>query len=107
MSAIIYIFAIQQKGFVSTLLSNKMLVLSGEISYAFYMFHLPVIRYCDSVFVKIRAMTGYEIHEMLRFSAVFIAIFAMSLLSFYYYESPLNRKIKDIFKKYKLNLSLR
>jgi len=106
MSAIIYLFAIQQKGFVTILLSKKVLVLLGEISYAFYMFHIPVIRYSDAIIKKI-SETGWQIHELTRFIIVFTAIFTISFLSFHYFETPINRKIKGLFKKYKLKHSLR
>jgi len=106
-SLIIYLFAIQQKGLVSILLSKKVFVLSGEISYAFYLFHKPVINYCNIVMVKLKTIEWWNNQIFLRFILIFIALYIVSLLSFYYFETPTNRKIKSIYKNYKQNLSIR
>jgi len=103
MSAIIYLFAIQQKGLVSMLLSKKMLVLAGDVSYAFYLFHIPVMRYSQVVFDKISVMLDCQIPELLKLIVVFAATLTVSVLSYYFYEIPLNSKIKGLFVQYKTN----
>jgi len=101
MSAIIYLFAIQQKGLVSKLLSNKILVLAGDVSYAFYLFHIPVIRYCEIFFIKMNVMLDCQIPEWFKLILVVFTTSILSVLSYYFYEIPLNRKIKEWYVQYK------
>ena len=88
-SLIIYIFAFQ-KGLISKLLSNKLLLFLGEISFSFYMLHYLVIR--------------YSLHlQIINSSPIILAVFSFtvsilaSVLVYTYYEVPLRNKIKKSY----------
>ena len=89
MCLIIYTFA-QNKGYLSKLLSNNILVFLGEISFGFYMIHYLVITYGnmlkDSYFVNFNEINLSIIY--------FIVTIVLSCLSFLYYEKPMNTSIK-------------
>ncbi len=94
MCFIIYTFA-YQKGIISKILSNKWLVLLGEISFAFYMFHYVVILYT----VWIKEIYFKNISDFIVVIFIFTLTLIISYLSFMYYEKPLNKWIKNKLDK--------
>lgn len=69
-----------QKGFLSKILSAPPLVLLGEISFALYLCHFPLIKYSYSYFPEQRSLISF---------VLFLAIlFSISYLSFRLLESP-------------------
>ncbi|MBI9098404.1 MAG: acyltransferase [Spirochaetaceae bacterium] len=90
---IIVIFS-KQKGKISELLSKRVFLLLGEISYGFYLFHLLIIKY--SVMIN----NKYNIIKNEFVLAVIILILSIfvSYLSFHLIEKRFNRKIRRLFE---------
>ncbi|MGL5547178.1 MAG: acyltransferase family protein, partial [Tannerellaceae bacterium] len=85
-SLTIYVFAIN-KGLLSRLLSNKYLVIGGEISYGIYLLHLFVMQlYTES---------NWNYSPWIAIPAILLLTIGLSLLSFYYFEKPVNRYIRN------------
>lgn len=80
---------------VSRILTNKYLVIGGDISYSFYLIHLWVI------FGYVQLVQVYDWHVSLYISipVIFVITIGMSLLSYYYFEKPANRFVKRILNK--------
>ena len=89
MIVIIFVFS-YQSGLVSTLLSNKVMVLLGEISYSFYLLHYLVIRYATALARKFQ----FAINDYI----FILIILAIVLLGSYFthklIEQPANKMIK-------------
>lgn len=81
-----------QKGFFCRLLSNKYLVIGGEISYSFYLIHSLMI----FAYLQWGAVSGRPLSFYLAVPLVLFATIGMSLLSWYYFEKPANRWVKRI-----------
>lgn len=91
---LLYIFA-HQRGIISTILSNKYLVIGGEISFSFYLIHLFIIE----GYVKIAKSWLPDIPYQLAIPVIFIIITGVSLLSYYYFEKPANQFVKNLLNK--------
>lgn len=81
---LIYIFAFQS-GVVSKLMSNKILVYLGEISFSFYMIHQLVLKYLIALHIPYLSILG------------FIISLGLSALMFKFYEEPIRKKIRNFF----------
>ncbi len=88
---IILVFSFQ-KGLLSNFLSKKWFIILGEISYAFYLFHQLVLRYSIKYFKGL-------LNDLSLIVFVLIITLIVSLLSYNYYEKPLNRYIRSKFSK--------
>lgn len=92
MSLIILVFAFQ-KGKISNFLSNKSLLILGEISFAFYMVHQLVI--------QLLGLLNYKFHFFengyLLILTAFVSSLVLSYLVHFYFERPLNYYLR---KKY-------
>lgn len=90
---LIYTFS-YSRGYISDILSNKILVYLGEISFGFYMIHMLVLRYYQYIPKKIPALSSIMPSNT---PGVFI-IFSISLVSciviYKWYELPMNKIIK-------------
>lgn len=91
-SLIILIFALQ-KGGLSRLLSNRFLIIGGEISYSFYLIHLFIIL----TYTKMAALYQWPTQWIISVPIIFGITVGLSLLSYYYFEKPANRWVKRIF----------
>lgn len=94
MCIIILSFA-HQSGIISKLLSHKILVLLGEISFGFYMFHFVIIQYA----LEIKSRLLLQINDIFLSLIIFIVTLVFSYFSFKFYEKPLNKFIKVYFSK--------
>lgn len=101
MAAIIFIFA-WGRGIFSRLLSHKILVFLGEASFAIYMFHQLIMSYTvkffagwDSLIIQFTSLS--EFIEMGVF--IFFLTIIISSLSFIYFEKPLNKYLRYLFKQ--------
>jgi peptidoglycan/LPS O-acetylase OafA/YrhL len=65
--------------------------MAGEISFGFYMLHQMMIGMAPAIFKRI---IPYQISEAGRFLLVFMLVFALSILSFYFFEKPMNQWVK-------------
>lgn len=93
MSLLILIFSFQ-KGFISNFLSNRILILLGEISFGFYMFHQLILKY----FKNLNAAYFHIENEYLIISILFIVSILVSYISFIWFENPVNKYLKNVFK---------
>ena len=90
---VIYVFA-QQTGYISTLLSGKVLVLAGEISFSFYLLHQLVFKYIGFINAKL-----FIIHaEYVLVIIIFIVSLIASYLCYRFIEMPANRFVKDKYR---------
>ena len=95
MVGLVYVFSISN-GIVSIILSKKIFVYLGEISFGFYLIHQLVIRY----FVIVIRRLDINLSE---FSHVFIVLLIsvfLSVLSFEVFENRLREPMKNLLKKY-------
>lgn len=88
-SAVLYVFAIN-KGRISHFLSNKYLVIGGDISFAMYLIHLFIIELYKS--------TGWSFPWQVVIPILLCITISCSLLSFYYFEKPMNKYIRNHLK---------
>ena len=93
-SLVLLVFSLQ-KGFLSRILSNKYLVVGGDISYSFYLIHLWVIL----AYVELAQTYDWHISLYISIPLIFAVTIALSLLSYYYFEKPANRLVKRILNK--------
>lgn len=93
-SVLILIFALQ-KGGISRLLSNRLLIIGGEISYSFYLIHLFIIL----TYSKMAALYQWPTQWIISVPIIFCITIALSLFSYYYFEKPANKWVKRIFTK--------
>ena len=93
-SLMILIFAFQ-KGGISRLLSNRFLIIGGEISYSFYLIHLFIIL----TYTKMAALYQWQVSWMISVPLIFGITIILSLLSYYYFEKPANKWVKRILTK--------
>lgn len=89
-SLVIYVFAVN-RGTLSRFLSNKYLVIGGDISYSIYLLHL--------LFIGLYKQTGWNYPWQVVIPGVLLSTIGCSLLSFYYFEKPVNRYIRNRFSK--------
>ncbi|MGV1000750.1 acyltransferase family protein [Empedobacter falsenii] len=89
MIGIVLIFALQ-KGFFSRILQHKTLVYLGEISFAFYMIHMIVIKYGNQYLPKI--------NDFQKIGIYFVIALILSALTFEYFEKPVAKWIKSKVK---------
>lgn len=81
-----------QKGILSRLLSNRFLVKGGEISYSFYLIHLFVLL----SYAEWQKTADIKIAWYVSIPILFVFIILLSLLSYQYFERPMNRKVKQL-----------
>lgn len=84
-----------QKGVLSRILSNRLLVTGGEVSYSFYLIHLFVLL----LYAEWQKETNFKIAWYISIPVLFCIIILLSLLSYRYFEKPMNQKIKSLFNK--------
>lgn len=83
----------ETKGIFNYILSSRILVYLGEISFCFYMLHKLVISYVRGLFKYF----NFEISPIIIATICFILTIMASILTFEKLEKPLNRKIKAYF----------
>ncbi|MFJ8257600.1 acyltransferase family protein [Peribacillus asahii] len=85
-SMLIFIFAFQ-RGAVSRVLSNKVLVYLGEISFSFYMVHNLVLVYAQKF--------GFEHSSALVVTVCFLISLSLSAVLYHFYEEPMRQKLRS------------
>lgn len=93
-SLVLLIFSLQ-KGFISRILSNKYLVIGGEISYSFYLLHSWMI----FAYVQFIRRYDWQLSLYIAIPLILAATIGLSLLSYYYFEKPANRWVKRILNR--------
>ena len=89
MSLVVYFFSFQ-KGLLSSMVSVKPLVWLGEISFAFYLIHLPVILYT----LVLNNAYGFIQNDLLLILLMLSISIGLAFLLHKYIELPANRFIK-------------
>lgn len=93
-AAVLISFSLQ-KGFLSRILSNRFLILGGEISYSFYLIHLFVLL----SFARWQKESGIHIAWYVSIPILLCVIMGLSLLSYHYFEKPMNKYVKSLLNK--------
>lgn len=93
-SCILLVFSLQ-KGAISRALSNKYMIIGGEISYSFYLLHLLVIL----TYERWQTACNWQIAWQIVIPILLGMTILLSLASYYFFEKPMNRSIKTIFKR--------
>ena len=83
-----------EKGFFHYLLSNRVLVYLGEISFCFYMLHILVMIYGQGLFKYL----NIEISPVITALIFFVFSIIASAMAYEKIEKPLNKKIKTILR---------
>ena len=97
MSLLIIVFAFQ-RGSLSKLLSHKVFMHLGHISFSFYLFHQLIIRYT----LKINSKFFDFENDILLIVFMFIMTLLVSHFGFIWFEKPMNRYTKNLLQKLKL-----
>ena len=85
-------------GLISNILSNKVMVLLGEASFSFYMFHWMIISKAVEVFNPDRN----NVFEVLLYILLCLSLaIAISIISFKLIEMPANKFIRNEWKKFR------
>lgn len=84
-----------QKGILSRILSNCLLAIGGEISYSFYLIHLFILL----SYAEWQKGSSIHIAWYISVPVLFCITVLLSLLSYYYFEKPMNKRIKIVLNK--------
>lgn len=93
-AGVIFVFSLQ-KGFFSRLLSCRLLVLGGEISFGFYMIHHLLIR----VYLETERFLPFTIPPYVVVLLLLAMTLLLSAISYCYFERPMNRLVKASLKE--------
>lgn len=88
-SSVIYVFAVN-RGRFSRLLSNRYLVIGGNISYSMYLLHLFIIEGYKQ--------TGWNYPWQAVIPVLLVLTLGLSLLSYYRFEKPVNEYLRKRLK---------
>lgn len=94
MAALIYVFA-HSGGFFSRILSTRILIVLGEISFSFYMSHGLLMRSIKAVERRI----DYSPNIYLLLIIIFFITLIVSFISYHFLELPANRRIRHWLRK--------
>lgn len=89
-AVVLFSFSLQ-KGILSLILSNRFLIIGGEISYSFYLIHLFVLL----TYAEWQKEADVRIAWYFSVPVLFCLVIGLSLLSYYCFEKPMNRKVKQ------------
>lgn len=81
-----------QRGVLSRMLSNRFLVVGGEISYSFYLIHLMVLL----PYAEWQQTSGLHVAWYVSVPLLWTFIMLLSLLSYRCFEKPVNRWVKAL-----------
>ena len=93
--AVVLISFSLQKGILSRILSHRFLVVGGEISYGFYLIHLFILL----SYAKWQKEAGFDIAWYVSVPVLFGITVLLSLLSYRYFEKPMNKRVKSLLNK--------
>ena len=93
--AVVLISFSLQKGILSRILSHRFLVVGGEISYGFYLIHLFILL----SYAKWQKEAGFDIAWYISVPVLFGITVLLSLLSYRYFERPMNKRVKSLLNK--------
>jgi peptidoglycan/LPS O-acetylase OafA/YrhL len=80
----------QEKGMISSVLSNKWLILLGEASFSLYILQKPLHGVYDKLIVA-----RIELPALVHFYIFLLLLIAVSILSYKYFETPMRKFINN------------
>lgn len=86
---LLFTFA-KQSGLISRILSNKYLIIGGDISFGFYLIHLFIME----GYLKMNSDYGLDIPYFINIPIMFIIITGLSYLTYRFFEKPAGRFVK-------------
>lgn len=89
-------------GILSQVLSWKPFVIAGEISFGFYMLHQQMIGIGRAILARLSGRFSVSLPAFGEFVIILTAVLAASLVSFYFFERPANKLIKNLCKTNKV-----
>ncbi|MDX1769892.1 MAG: acyltransferase [Planococcaceae bacterium] len=93
---LIFVFAFQ-KGILSRIISNKVLIYLGEVSFSFYMIHNLVIIYAHII--------GFDFTSVVVIIGCLLTSIFLSMVMYRYYEEPMRKKMRLVLtEKYNKKL---
>ena len=93
-AAVLLVFSLQ-KGVLSRILSNRFLLIGGEISYSFYLLHLFVLL----SYAEWQKEAGWHIAWYLSVPVLLGIVLLLSGLSYRYFEKPMNKRVKSLLNQ--------
>ena len=93
-AAVLISFSLQ-KGMLSRILSSRLLVIGGEISYSFYLIHLFILL----SYAEWQKEAGGHIAWYIAVPLLFCVVIGLSLLSYRYFEKPMNKRVKSLLNR--------
>lgn len=84
-----------QRGVISKILSNRYLKIGGEISFSFYLIHLLII----TSYLEWQKESSFQIASYISIPVLFCITILLSLISYYYFEKPMNKRVKIVLNK--------
>lgn len=94
MMAIVFVFAFQ-RGIVSKLLSNRVMIHLGEISFSLYMVHQPIIYYID-LYVGPTVVYAKDMHHAWGQVLISIGLIAVADCVYRYVELPARNYVRSL-----------
>lgn len=91
---VIYVFAIQ-RGALSRLLSNRILVWGGEISFGFYLLHHLLFR----LYVEAERFFSFALSPYAALCLLFVMTILLSAVSYRCFELPMNKVVKRLLRR--------
>jgi peptidoglycan/LPS O-acetylase OafA/YrhL len=98
LSIMLLISSLNENDFITKILSNKILVGTGLISYSLYLIHFPILSIANNLNFE-------NLNYSLRF-AVLLSIILLSIISFYFVERPFRNKNLVSRKKFSILIFL-
>jgi peptidoglycan/LPS O-acetylase OafA/YrhL len=90
------------KGIFAKILSNRILVWLGKVSYCFYSFQLFIILFMINNHDAVITMFPFFINNNVLALASFLVLVLLSAAGYYLIEEPARKKIKEIYKRRKI-----
>jgi len=87
------VFLAQEKGCITTIFSNKWLVLLGEASFSLYILQKPLHGVYDKLIVN-----KFSLSNELHFYIFLCFLILASILSYKYFETPMRKHINNLYK---------
>jgi hypothetical protein len=78
-------------GFITQLFKKKAFVFLGEISYGVYIIQYPLLLWCEALFKHYPA-----VNKTLEFYIKFILLIVLSAVSYWFFETPIRKRINLI-----------
>ena len=109
-SVVIYLFVVQEGGYISRFLKNRLFQFIGKLSYSIYMVHAIVLAGIENLFVyvfkynktsfsDVENMIVFEEANYINFALIVVVIF-LSAFTYRYVEIPWRERFRKLAEKY-------